>query len=97
MIVLDNLGNPEKHKDERKMNGCCSQPWRPGFSSTRPVGGLAWEACLQTQAQPVLILIPQTFCWYEGGVEAGGLMTARTELETHVYLDTFTLIKVHIH
>lgn len=30
-------------------------------------GGLS-----STQAQPVLILIPQTFCLYEGGVGSGG-------------------------
>lgn len=49
------------------------------------------------QAQPVLILIPQTFCLHEGGVGSGGLTTARRELETHVYLNTFTLVKVHTH
>lgn len=67
------------------------------FSRARPAEGLTQEACPQTQAQPVLILIPQTFCLYQGGVGNGGLMTARRELETHVYLNTFTLIKVHIH
>ena len=73
-----------------------SSEWR-GFSRARPVGGLTQEACLQTQAQPVLILIPETFCLHEEGVETEGLMTAGRELETHVYLNTFTLIKVHIH
>lgn len=60
MFILDNLGNTEK-----LTKGTDVAIWseRLGFSRTRPVGGLAREACLQTQAQPVLILIPQTFCW----------------------------------
>lgn len=66
-----------------------------GCARTRPARDYARTPAFQ--AQPVLILIPQTFCLGEGGVRIGGLTTARRELETHVYLNTFTLVKVHAH